>query len=171
MDIKIELPVKGNWLNWDLYSEKPVSEDEQVKCLNTIRENIVKHIRKEGKKEQLYLLDLHLYPDNTNNKIYKLIGNLSSMSNRKIAEADLKHDHDFYASGGETSLAVTPIPPPRPKGDDYIPNPGGGEAFLAVTPIAPPRPKGTDFMPFKRILFDLAKGPRNSALINMGPMY
>jgi hypothetical protein len=170
MSLQLEPASHGHWLNWDFYSEYPIKADEQVKYLNSIREYIVKHIRKEGKKEHLYLLDLHLYPDATNDKIYKLIGNLSSMPNRNISKADLKHDHDFYTSGGETSLVVTGVPPPKPKGNDLTPNAGGGETSLVVTGVPPPKPKGTDLIPFIRILADLAEGPRSSALINMGPL-
>jgi hypothetical protein len=140
MTNKIELPPTGNWLNWDLYSEEPLEKKEQDEALDNIRKHFVDHIRKEGKKDHLYLLDLHLYSDKTNDKIYKLIGNLSNMPNRNIADADLKHNHDYYASGGEVSLVVTGVPPPKPK--------------------------GTDHMPLRRILVEMLEGPGKSALIN-----
>jgi len=145
MTIKIDLPITGNWLNWDLYSEKSLTGDEQAEYLNIIRKDLVEHIRKEGSKNHLYLLDLHLYRDNTNDKIFKLVGNLSSMQNNNLAGADLKHNHDFFSGGGEASLAVTGVPPPKPK--------------------------GTDRMPLRRILDNLTAGPRSSALVNIGPLH
>lgn len=142
MTSQLELASHSHWLNWDLYSEEPLDEEHQAKYLNIIRDNIKKDIHKDGIKENLYVLDLHLYFDRTNNKIYKLSVYLSNMQIRNIKDVDLKHDHDYYASGGEASLVVTGVHPTPPKG--YL-----------------------NFTPFTRILHDMKEGPRSGVLIKI----
>ena len=145
MTSQLELASHGHWLNWDLFSEKPLNKDEQDESLISIRNYIVKHIQTVGKKDHLYMLDLQLFPDIKNVQIYKLIANLSGMpTNGGLKVDDVRHNHDYYASGGETSLAVTGVPPPKPKGIDHI--------------------------PFSRILVDLGEGIGRSALVNTGLM-
>ncbi len=142
MTSQLELASHGHWLNWDLYSEEALNEEQQVKYLNIIRDNIKKDIHKDVNKDYLYVLDLHLYLDKTNNKIYKLSVYLSNMSNRNIVDVDLKHDHDYYAGGGEASLAITGVHPTPPKG------------YLNSTP-------------FTRILHDMVERAISGAIVKV----
>jgi hypothetical protein len=119
MTNKIELQSKSNWINWDLYSEKALSKEEQISNLNHIRENIQNHILKSGTKGQTYLLDIRLYSDSNNDRLFKLIGTVGSISSseKTLADEAIKNRHDYFITGGEKALALGGIhPPPPPPG-------------------------------------------------------
>jgi hypothetical protein len=118
MTIKIELPVTGNWLNWDLYTEEDLSPEQIAESLNIIRQELKKHIQEQGKKGYLYLLDLQLYADKNNDRFFKLSANVGGMPNNNFNAIgfDFKHDIVATAGGGEAALGTIPIRPVGPKG-------------------------------------------------------
>jgi hypothetical protein len=144
MTTKIELHSNGNWINLDLYSEKALNKEEQISSLNQIRENIKNHIIKEGKKDHIYFLDIHLYSDSNNDRLFKLMGTYGNLpnSNRDIVDETIKNRHDYYATGGEIFLAVGGVHPPPPPPQKYLRN-----------------------TPFSSIFEEMKEGPGSSLLL------
>jgi hypothetical protein len=119
MTIKFELPTTGNWLNWDLYTENPLTEDDQTNSLNYFREELKAYISKEGHKDYLYLLNLQLFKDKGSEKFYRMVGNLVFMpkNNFSLKGFDFEHLFAVLGAGGEAAGGATsPIPPVGPKG-------------------------------------------------------
>jgi len=119
MSNKYEPPTTGNWLTWDLYSEKPLTDDQLTESLNYFRDELKAYIYREGHKDYLYLLDLQFYKDKGNNKFYRVAGNLAYMPKKGLTAKGFDFDHDFavFSTIGDAAGGATgPVRPVGPKG-------------------------------------------------------